>query len=159
MLYELRDDDNNLFDDAICETTANAAQVVHAPQDISIVSSGTNEGTSNDLACDGSTVALTVEDVSLSEPAESYLWNPSILPSQPGLTGVSIGWESFEVSVTGSVTQTTLWPDGTSCENDTLFSVSVIPKPQISWSEANVNVCLGSDAELIAFRICIHTLG
>ena len=112
LLYELTDDDGNVVDNAICESTSSAVQVVHAPGHIAIVSSGTNEGTSNDMACDGAAVELTVEDVSLSDPAEFYVWDPSTLPSQPGLSGSSIGWESFEVSVSGTVTQTTSGPTG-----------------------------------------------
>ena len=150
LLYELTDDDGNVVDNAVCESTSSAVQVVHAPGQIAIVSSGTNEGTSNDMACDGAAVELTVEDVSLSDPAEFYVWDPSTLPSQPGLSGSSIGWESFEVSVSGTVTQTTVWTDGTSCQNNTSFNIEVIEKPEIAWSKGDANVCAGNDAGLIA---------
>ena len=95
------------------------------------------------MACDGAAVELTVEDVSLSDPAEFYVWDPSTLPSQPGLSGSSIGWESFEVSVSGTVTQTTVWTDGTSCQNNTSFNIEVIEKPEIAWSKGDATVCAG----------------
>ena len=147
LLYELTDDDGNVVDNAICESTSSAVQIVHAPGHIAILSSGTNEGTSNDMACDGAAVELTVEDVSLSDPAEFYVWDPSTLPSQPGLSGSSIGWESFEVSVSGTVTQTTVWTDDG--QNDTSFNIEV-EKPEIAWSKGDANVCAGNDAGLIA---------
>ena len=140
LLYELKDDDGNVVDNAICESTSSAVQVVHAPGQIAIVSSGTNEGTSNDMACDGAAVELTVEDVSLSDPAEFYVWDPSTLPSQPGLSGSSIGWESFEVSVSGCDPDT-VWTDGTSCQNDTSFNIEVIEKPEIAWSGRRQCLC------------------
>ena len=103
----------------------------------------------NGFACDGAEVTLSIEDVSNSEPSESYVWDPSILPSVPGLETNSLAWESFELDVTGTVEQTSVWSDGTSCVNDTSFSVSVIEKPEISWLEGDDNICLGTDGGLL----------
>ena len=73
----------------------------------------------------------------------------AFLPSVPGLETNSLAWESFELDVTGTVEQTSVWSDGTSCVNDTSFSVSVIEKPEISWLEGDDNICLGTDGGLL----------
>ena len=146
LLYEYVDGDGALIDDALCESTADGAQVVRVPANaISIASTGPEEG----FACDGAEVTLSIDGVSSADPVESYVWDPSILPSIPDLNSTSIVWESFELDVTGTVEQTSVWSDGTSCVNDTSFSVSVIEKPEISWLEGDDNICLGTDGELL----------
>ena len=144
LLYENVDGDGTLIDDALCESTADGAQVVHVPEAISIASTGPEDG----FACDGAEVTLSIDSVSSADPVESYVWDPSILPSIPDLNSTSIVWGSFELDVTGTVEQTSVWLDGTTCVNDTSFSISVIEKPEISWLEGDDNICLGTDGGL-----------
>ena len=75
LLYENVDGDGTLIDDALCESTADGAQVVHVPEAISIASTGPEDG----FACDGAEVTLSIDSVSSADPVESYVWDPSTL--------------------------------------------------------------------------------
>ena len=140
LLYEL------LGDDATCEAEADASQVVHFPGSIDLVVAG---GTADDpsLVCDGSTVVLSLDNVSAADPLETFAWTTSVPPSSFDV--VSRTWESFELDVTGNIIQTSVWADGTTCDNSLAFELFVNPKPEIAWIKSSADICAEQDAGLI----------
>lgn len=140
LLYEL------LGDDATCEAETDASQVVHLPGSIDLVVTG---GTADDpsIVCDGSTVVLSLDNVSAADPVETFAWTTSVPPSS--FDAVSRTWESFELDVTGGIIQTSVWADGTTCDNSLAFELFVNPKPEIAWIKSDANICAEQDAGLI----------
>ena len=57
------------------------------------------------------------------------------------------------MDVAGTITQTSVWADGTSCVNTLDFAVNVSPKPEIVWFDGNSTICPESDAGLIVENI------
>lgn len=140
LFYEL------LGDDATCEAEEDASQVVHIPGSIDLVITG---GTAQDpsLVCDGSTLVLSLDNVSAADPVETFVWTTDVPPSSS--TPESMTWESFELDVIGSIVQTSVWADGTSCDNSIDFELFVNPKPELVWFDGDANVCENDDAGLI----------
>ena len=116
LFYEL------LGDDATCEAEEDASQVVHIPGSIDLVITG---GTAQDpsLVCDGSMLVLSLDNVSAADPVETFAWTTDVPPSSS--TPESMTWESFELDVIGSIVQTSVWADGTSCDNSIDFELFV----------------------------------
>ena len=94
-------------EEASCSSTAEINQVVHTPGSIDLVVSG---GIDGNLVCEGSNLTIFLDNVSNADPAETFVWTSSVPPSAS--SPLSLSWESFELEVTGTVTQTSVWADG-----------------------------------------------
>ena len=75
------------------------------------------------------------------------MWTSDVPPNSS--TSESYSWESFELDVAGSITQTSVWADGTTCNNTLDFDVDLSPMPEIEWTLNNRTICAGDDAGLI----------
>lgn len=131
-------------EEASCSNTAEIPQVVHTPESIDLVVSG---GINDNLVCEGSTLILTLDNVSNADPVETFAWTTNVPPSST--SAETLTWESFELDVMGSITQTSVWADGTSCTNALNFEVGVNPMPEITWFDNDATVCANADAGLI----------
>ena len=138
LVYELFDEQ------ATCVGSADATQVVHIPSTIDLVVTG---GINDNLVCEGESLELSLANVSTSDPEETFVWTSDVPPNSS--TSESYSWESFELDVAGSITQTSLWADGTTCNNTLDFDVDVSPMPEIEWTLNNRTICAGDDAGLI----------
>ena len=124
--------------------SADATQVVHIPSSIDLVVTG---GINENLVCEGDSLELSLANVSTLDPEETFVWTFDVPPNSS--TSESYSWESFELDVAGSITQTSVWADGTTCNNALDFDVDVSPMPEIVWTSSNQEVCAGNDAGLI----------
>ena len=131
-----------------CIGSADATQVVHIPSSIDLVVTG---GITDNLVCEGTSLELSLDNVSTSDPVETFSWTSDVPPNAS--TPESYSWESFELDVTGTITQTSLWADGTSCDNALDFDVAVSPMPEIVWTLNNRTICVGDEAGLIVENI------
>ena len=138
LVYELFDEQ------ATCVGSADATQVVHIPSSIDLVVTG---GINENLVCEGDSLELSLANVSTLDPEETFVWTSDVPPNSS--TSESYSWESFELDVAGSITQTSVWADGTTCNNALDFDVDVSPMPEIVWTSSNQEVCAGNDAGLI----------
>ena len=135
-------------EEASCSSTAEINQVVHTPGSIDLVVSG---GIDGNLVCEGANLTIFLDSVSNADPVETFVWTSSVPPSAS--SPLSLSWESFELEVTGTVTQTSVWADGTSCDNTLDFEVNVSPKPELIWTTSDATICAESDAGLIVQNI------
>ena len=139
--------------EASCSSTAEINQVVHTPDSIDLVVSG---GIDDNLVCEGSNLTVFLDNVSNTDPSETFAWTTNVPPSAS--SPLSLSWESFELDVTGTITQTSVWADGTSCENTLDFAVNVSPKPEMIWTTSNATICAESDAGLIVENIASQAI-
>ena len=142
LVYELFDEQ------ATCVGAADATQVVHIPSTIDLVVTG---GINDNLVCEGDSLELSLANVSTFDPEETFVWTSDVPPSSS--TSTSRSWESFELDVAGTITQISVWADGTTCNNTLDFDVDVSPMPEVSWFQNDTSICAGSDAGLIIDNI------
>ena len=147
LVYELFDEQ------AICVGSADATQVVHIPSSIDLVVTG---GINDNLVCEGEALTLSLENVSTNDPVETFDWTFDVPPSSS--TSESLSWESFELDVAGSITQTSVWADGTTCNNTIEYDVDVSPMPDLTWFQNDDAICAGSDAGLIVTNTSLQAV-
>jgi len=129
-----------------CSADASVSQVVHLPE---VVELTYNEADTPGVLCEDLELVLSVVMGAVENQTESYAWTTSPLPNV--ISGDTYTWEAVDEDITVEIIQTSVYSDGTTCDNAAspfVVTVPVTAKPVIGWATGDDAVCEGESSTL-----------